>query len=62
MPAGRGGLQQRDDAGGVLGVRHEEHVALAAVDDQVVDDAAGLLVAAQRVLRLAVARSGRGRW
>ena len=33
----------------------QEDVALAAVGDQVVDDAAGLLVAAQRVLRLAVA-------
>ena len=41
---------------------HQQHVLVVVeVGDQVVDDAAGRVVAAQRVLRLARARSGRGR-
>ena len=51
---GRGGAQAAYDLGGVGGVGDEEHVLVVlVVGDEVVDDAAGLLVAAQRVLRLA---------
>ena len=42
------------DLGGVGGVGDEQHVLVVVeVGDQVVDDAAGVVVAAQRVLRLA---------
>ena len=51
------------DLGGVGGVGHQQHPLVGVqVGDQVVDDAAGLGVAAQRVLRLARARSCAGRW
>ncbi len=56
---GRGLVEPADDLGGVGGVGHEQQVlVVAVVDDQVVDDAAGVLVAAQRVLRLARADLG----
>jgi hypothetical protein len=49
------GLQPADHLAAVRGVRDEEHLVLAAhVGDEVVDDAAAGLVAAQGVLRLPV--------
>ncbi len=53
-PVGRLGAEPTQHLGGVRGVGHEEHLLVAVeVGDQVVDDAAGLGVAAQGVLRLA---------
>ena len=53
-PGGRLGAEPTHHLGGVGGVRHEQQVlVVVVVDDQVVDDAAGLVVDAQGVLRLA---------
>ena len=53
-PVGRLGLETAHDLGGVGGVGHEQHVLVVLeVGDEVVDDAAGRVVAAERVLRLA---------
>ena len=54
-PSGALSASRRDDLGGVGGVGDQQHPVVGVqVGDQVVDDAAGRVVAAQRVLRLAV--------
>ena len=53
-PGGRGGAQPRGDLGGVRGVGDQEDVVVGVqVGDDVVHHAAGGVVAAERVLRLA---------